>query len=84
MLKDDGLDADYMRVRALPFSAEVRDFIAAHDNVQVIELNQHGQLAILLRTEYPEFATKIHSIAHCDGLPLTGAFVAARVSKGVK
>ncbi len=84
MLKDDGLDADYMRVRALPFSAEVREFIAAHDNIQVIELNQHGQLAILLRTEYPEFATKIHSIAHCDGLPLTGAFVAARVTKGAK
>ncbi len=84
MLKDDGLDVDYMRVRALPFAAEIRDFIEAHEQVQVVELNQHGQLAILLRTEYPEFATKIRSIAHCDGLPLTGAFVAARVTKGVK
>ncbi len=84
MLGDDGLNVDYMRVRALPFATEIRDFIEAHEQVQVVELNQHGQLAILLRTEYPEFATKIRSIAHCDGLPLTGAFVAARVTKGVK
>ncbi len=84
MLGDDGLKVDYLRVRALPFATEIRDFIAAHENIQVVELNQHGQLAILLRTEYPEFATKIRSIAHCDGLPLTGAFVAARVTKGVK
>ena len=46
-----------------------------------MELNQHGQLAILLRTEYPELATRIKSIAHCDGLPLSGEFVAARVAK---
>ncbi|NJK45737.1 MAG: 2-oxoacid:acceptor oxidoreductase subunit alpha, partial [Pleurocapsa sp. SU_196_0] len=76
-----GLDTDYMRVRALPFSAEVREFIATHESVVVVEMNQHGQLAILLRTEYPEFATKIKSIAHCDGLPLSGEFVAQRVSE---
>lgn len=81
ILENRGLRSDYMRVRALPFSSEVREFIAAHDELLVIELNQHGQLAILLRTEYPELATRIKSIAHCDGLPLSGEFVAARVAK---
>jgi 2-oxoglutarate/2-oxoacid ferredoxin oxidoreductase subunit alpha len=76
-----GLETDYLRVRALPFSAGIREFIAAHETVVVVELNQHGQLAILLRTEYPEFATRIKSIAHCDGLPLSGEFVAGRVSE---
>ena len=83
MLAATGITTDYMRVRALPFGAEVREFIAAHDKLIVVEMNQHGQLAILLRTEYPEFAVRIHSIAHCDGLPLSGQFVATRV-KGVK
>jgi 2-oxoglutarate/2-oxoacid ferredoxin oxidoreductase subunit alpha len=83
MLSQEGIQTDYMRVRALPFGEEVRDFIAKHDKLIVVEMNQHGQLAILLRTEYPEFATKIHSVAHCDGLPLSGEFVATRV-KGVK
>jgi 2-oxoglutarate/2-oxoacid ferredoxin oxidoreductase subunit alpha len=81
MLSAQGLETDYMRVRALPFSKEVREFIASHDEVIVVELNQHGQLAILLRTEYPEFATRIKSIAHCDGLPLSGEFVAKRINE---
>ncbi len=88
MLAQDGVATDYMRVRALPFGAEVQEFIANHEKVIVVEMNQHGQLAILLRTEYPEFAVRIHSIAHCDGLPLSGEFVATRVTqslaKGVK
>ena len=82
------LETDYMRVRALPFGLEVQEFIAAHEKVIVVEMNQHGQLAILLRTEYPEFAVRILSVAHCDGLPLSGEFVATRVTeivaKGVK
>lgn len=81
MLKEDGLDTDYLRVRALPFGEGVREFIEAHERVIVVEMNQHGQLAMLLRTEYPNLATRIHSVAHCDGLPLTGAFVARRVSQ---
>jgi 2-oxoglutarate/2-oxoacid ferredoxin oxidoreductase subunit alpha len=81
IMSTKGLDTDYMRVRALPFSTEVREFIATHESVVVVEMNQHGQLAILLRTEYPEFATKIKSIAHCDGLPLSGEFVAQSVQK---
>jgi 2-oxoglutarate ferredoxin oxidoreductase subunit alpha len=79
MLAKDGHEFDYLRLRALPLTAEVKAFMAAHDRVHVIELNQHGQLAMILRMEYPEFAAKIHSIAHCDGMPLSGAFVAKHV-----
>jgi 2-oxoglutarate ferredoxin oxidoreductase subunit alpha len=81
LMKARGLETDYLRVRALPFSEEIKGFINDHEEVIVVELNQHGQLAILLRTEYPQFATKIKSIAHCDGLPLSGEFVAQRVQK---
>jgi 2-oxoglutarate/2-oxoacid ferredoxin oxidoreductase subunit alpha len=82
ILEQQGIHTDYCRVRALPISHDVRDFIAAHDVVHVIELNQHGQLSMILRMEYPELATKIHPIPHCDGLPLSGEFVATRVKGG--
>lgn len=81
LLRADHLDADYMRIRALPFGEGVREFIEAHQKVIVVEMNQHGQLAMLLRTEYPALATRILSVAHCDGLPLTAEFVARRVQQ---
>ncbi len=83
ILGKETFEYDYLRLRALPLSAEVKDFLSTHDRVHVVELNQHGQLTMILRMEYPEFANKIHSIAHCDGLPLSGAFVAGRI-KGAK
>jgi 2-oxoglutarate ferredoxin oxidoreductase subunit alpha len=83
MLGKENLDYDYLRLRALPLGAEVKDFLSKHDHVHVVELNQHGQLAMILRMEYPEFATRIHSIAHCDGLPLSGEFVVGRI-KGAR
>jgi 2-oxoglutarate/2-oxoacid ferredoxin oxidoreductase subunit alpha len=82
ILEQQGMNVDYCRVRALPVSHDVRDFIAAHDVVHVIEMNQHGQLSMILRMEFPELAMKIHPIPHCDGLPLSGEFVATRVKGG--
>lgn len=83
LLEQNGIATDALRVRALPFCKDVRAFIEAHEQVIVVEMNQQGQLAILLRTEYPEFATRIQSVAHCDGLPLSGAFIAGRVGEMV-
>ncbi|HWG85401.1 MAG TPA: 2-oxoacid:acceptor oxidoreductase subunit alpha [Deinococcales bacterium] len=81
MLAQQGINTDYLRLRAMPFTPEVREFLEAHERSVVVEINQHGQLAMLLREHYPELATRIHSVAHCDGLPLSGAFVAGRVKE---
>jgi 2-oxoglutarate/2-oxoacid ferredoxin oxidoreductase subunit alpha len=69
-LADKGVVFDYMRLRAFPFSDEVRDFFAAHDRVYVVEENRDGQMAGMLRIELPETADKIRSVLHYDGLPL--------------
>ncbi len=84
MLREQGLETDYLRLRALPLGTETKEFIAKHKQVVVIELNQHGQLATILRTEYPEFATKILSVAHCDGMPLSAKFVTTQVKNEVQ
>jgi 2-oxoglutarate/2-oxoacid ferredoxin oxidoreductase subunit alpha len=65
-----GFDASYLRVRALPVNKAVRDYIAAHRVVYVVEQNRDAQMASILRMEYPTLAPKIKSILHYDGLPL--------------
>jgi 2-oxoglutarate/2-oxoacid ferredoxin oxidoreductase subunit alpha len=70
-----GLETSFLRVRALPVSGEIREFVAAHERVYVIELNRDGQLHAILQTEMPELAARLESIALLDGMPLTPADV---------
>ena len=66
-----GLETDYLRVRAWPFSRAVRDFVAAHDRTYVVEQNRDGQLAALLKLDLPpEQVARIRGVAHVTGLPL--------------
>jgi 2-oxoglutarate ferredoxin oxidoreductase subunit alpha len=76
-----GLATGYLRVKAVPFGPELREFVAAHQRSYVIENNANGQLAELLRIDMPDLAAQVHSIAHLDGLPLTARFVAAAVTE---
>ncbi len=70
-LRGEGMEIDYMRVRAIPFTTEVEDFIKGHKRIYVIEMNRDGQLHQLLSLDYPGQATNLVSLAHTDGLPLT-------------
>jgi 2-oxoglutarate ferredoxin oxidoreductase subunit alpha len=72
---EQGIAADYMRIRALPFSQEVGAFIAGHDHCYVIEQNRDGQMLDLLRTEYPELSLRLRSIRHYDGFPIDARFI---------
>ena len=65
-----GLPCDYLRVRALPLSARVHEFVAAHERIVVVEQNRDGQLADRLRAECPQHAERIESVLHFTGLPL--------------
>jgi 2-oxoglutarate ferredoxin oxidoreductase subunit alpha len=76
-----GLLVDYMRVKALPFSEEVHDFIKNHEKTYVVELNRDGQLRQLLILDIPDQATKLMKIAHCDGLPLTAKWIQGQILK---
>jgi 2-oxoglutarate ferredoxin oxidoreductase subunit alpha len=82
LLRSQGLETGYLRLRALPFEQTTREFLAAHSRIYVVEANQHGQLATIIRAEFPEYATRIRSVNLCDGLPLTASFVASGVTKG--
>jgi len=69
--QEAGFDADYLRVRAWPFSAAVRDFVAAHERVYVVEQDRDAQLLALLRLDLePALAARLRSVAHVTGMPL--------------
>ena len=74
-----GLPTDFMRLRALPINDEVKQFVADHDHVYVVELNRDGQLHGILVTEMPEIAGKLRSIAYLDGMPMTARWLVAAV-----
>jgi 2-oxoglutarate ferredoxin oxidoreductase subunit alpha len=70
-----GISTDFRRVRAVPFSEEVGEFIRQHAHTYVVEMNRDGQLYQLLILDYPQEATRLRSIAFTDGLPMTAKFV---------
>ena len=66
-----GLETDYLRIRAYPFTREVHEFIEKHDRVYVVEQNRDAQMLSLLKLDVkPELVTRLRSIAHIHGLPL--------------
>lgn len=74
-LAADGVATSFLRLRALPINDSVKEFVAQHDRVYVVELNRDGQVHNILQTEMPEMATKLVSLAHLDGMPLTARWV---------
>lgn len=75
LLERRGIQVDYLRMRALPASSEAADFIRRHERNYVVELNRDGQLKQVLTLEFPELASKLISLAHLDGLPLSAQWV---------
>lgn len=78
-LHAEGLKTGYLRLRALPLSDVTRDFISRYESIYMLENNIDGQMAKILLMEYPEFATRMVSLAHLDGMPLTARWVVESV-----
>ena len=74
-----GVASSYLRVRALPASVDLSDFVAAHDRVYVVEMNVDGQLHKLIQLHLPTLAVRLRSLAHCDGLPLTASRIVIEI-----
>jgi 2-oxoglutarate ferredoxin oxidoreductase subunit alpha len=70
-----GLKTDLLRIRALPCTQEVFDFINKHERTYIIEANRDGQMRQILSAIIPDQAPRLRSAAHSDGLPLTARWV---------
>jgi 2-oxoglutarate ferredoxin oxidoreductase subunit alpha len=72
---EHGIQTDFMRVRAVPFSPEVDEFVGNYDQIFVVEMNRDGQLHQLLSLAHPEYAMKFKSVAFGDGMPASAKWV---------
>jgi 2-oxoglutarate ferredoxin oxidoreductase subunit alpha len=75
LLASAGIRTDYLRLRAVPFTEEVEEFVHDHDRLYVIEMNLDGQMRQLLQIEYPAEAARLRSISKVDGMPLTARWL---------
>jgi len=80
LLDEQGLHVDALRVRAFPFSDQVSGFIAAHDQVFVVEQNRDAQLRMLLVNECAADPAKLLPVLHYDGTPITARFIVREIS----
>jgi 2-oxoglutarate ferredoxin oxidoreductase subunit alpha len=75
-----GIMLDRLRIRAYPFQDSVIDFIKSHDRVYVVEQNRDAQLRTLLLDTAKVDSTKIVSVLHYDGNPITARFIVNDIS----
>jgi len=73
--------ADYLRVRAFPFTQAIHDFVASHDRVYVVEQNRDSQMLNLLKIDLDPVQTiKLRSVLHFNGLPIDARTVTAAIA----
>ena len=81
VLSERGIYINALRVRAFPFLDEIGDFVAAHPWVFVIEQNRDAQLKTLLVNEAKVNPSRLLSVLHYDGTPITARFIVEQIAQ---
>ena len=69
--REYNVTASYLRLKAYPFTQEVRDFIARLDRIYVIDQNRDGQIHQLMKLDFTaEEIAKLRSVRHYTGMPI--------------
>ena len=79
-LRERGIAADYMRIRAFPFSAAVKEFLGHYETVFVVEQNRDAQLRSLLAIETGTPRDTMIPVLDYGGMPLTAQVVTLAVA----
>lgn len=78
-LAAQGLRTNYMRVRALPLTDSVYDFIRQHKRVYLPENNSSGQMAQVIRMDHSEPTSHMVSLPLGDTLPMTADWLVEQI-----
>ena len=84
VLESQRVPLDTLRVRAFPFPDSVREFIAAHEVVCVVEQNRDAQLRTMLVNEFDLDPAKLVPILHYDGTPITARFIVDEIGSRLR
>jgi 2-oxoglutarate ferredoxin oxidoreductase subunit alpha len=79
--REQNLETSYFRLRALPFTDALKEFVATHDRIYVVEQNRDGQMADMIRLELGEDQRKLRKILHYTGLPCDARTITDAVLK---
>ena len=80
-LAGQGIEVDYMRIRAFPFGEQVRRFLDTHDTLFIVEQNRDAQLRSLLAIEAGLARDRMTPVLDYGGLPLTADAVVGQVTR---
>jgi len=75
VLAKQGIEADFMRIRAFPFQESVERFLVDHEVNFVVEQNRDGQLRSLLTLETHVYKRRMRSVLVYGGFPLSARHV---------
>jgi 2-oxoglutarate/2-oxoacid ferredoxin oxidoreductase subunit alpha len=81
LLAAEGVHIDALRLRGFPFGAEVGAFIAAHEQVFVIEQNRDAQMRTLLIADLGIDPAQLVAVLHYDGTPITARFIRREIAE---
>jgi 2-oxoglutarate ferredoxin oxidoreductase subunit alpha len=80
LLEEHGKETDYLRVRALPFTDEVAEFIRARDVVYLVEQNRDGQMGGLLKDFHPDLADRLRPALHYDSTAIPARAIVDQIN----
>ncbi len=75
VLAEDGVPADYLRIRGFPFHQSVEDFLYDHEFCFIVEQNRDAQLRSLLTLETCVPKDRLRSVLVYGGFPLSARHV---------
>jgi 2-oxoglutarate ferredoxin oxidoreductase subunit alpha len=79
-----GIATSYLRLRALPLTDEVTEFVSTHEHSFVVEMNTDAQLRQLVQLHVPAHDVRIHAANKSDGLPLTARWITEHIHAALK
>jgi len=68
--QEQNIPTAYLRIRALPFNDDLRDFVKGMKRVYVVEQNRDGQMCDLIRLNVWRDCNKVRSVRHYTGFPI--------------
>jgi 2-oxoglutarate ferredoxin oxidoreductase subunit alpha len=80
VMAGQGVHLDAMRLRAYPFADSVAQFVAAHEQVFVVEQNRDAQMRSLLVDYFDIDPARLVRVLHFDGTPITGRFIVGAIT----
>jgi 2-oxoglutarate ferredoxin oxidoreductase subunit alpha len=85
LTSEHDLKTSYYRLRALPFTSHLDEFIDRCDRVYVVEQNRDAQMASLMKMELStERIAKLRSLLHYTGIPIDARFITDNLTENEK